>query len=105
MFIEPGVDWTLADREGEAPRSAKGPFSIKRSFHLGFVRDTMIEGKVLAKHIRTYLPIDSPSLEGLKKRGALSFHYYEPLATIDAFARIPDNIYRFKREWPVSVAQ
>lgn len=105
LFIEPGVDWTLADREGDAPKAAKGPFSIKRSFHLGFVRDTMIEGKVLAKHIRTYLPKDPPSLEALNKRGVLSFHYYEPAATIDAFARIPDNIYRFKREWPDVFAQ
>ena len=105
LFIEPGVDWTYADREGDAPKSAKGPFSIRRTFHLGFVRDTMLEGKVLAKHIRTYLPKDSSSLEGLMKRGVLSFHYYEPLATIDAFAKIPDNIYRFKREWPDIFAQ
>ena len=105
LFIEPGVDWTYADREGDAPKSAKGPFSIRRTFNLGFVRDTMLEGKVLAKHIRTYLPIDSSSLEGLMKRGVLSFHYYEPLATLDAFAKIPDNIYRFKREWPDIFAQ
>jgi Glycoside hydrolase family 5 C-terminal domain len=105
LFIEPGVDWTLADREGDAPNSAKGPFSIKRTFHLGFVRDTMLEGKVLAKHIRTYLPKDSPSMEGLLKRGVLSFHYYEPLETVDAFAKIPDNFYRFKREWPDVFAQ
>ncbi|MFZ0695545.1 MAG: cellulase family glycosylhydrolase [Nitrososphaeraceae archaeon] len=105
LFIEPGVDWTLADREGDAPKSAKGPFSIRRMFNLGFVRDTMVEGKVLAKHIRTYLPKDSSSLEGLMKRGVLSFHYYEPLATLDAFAKIPDNIYRFKREWPDVFAQ
>jgi hypothetical protein len=105
LFIEPGVDWTYADREGDAPKSAKGPFSIRRTFNLGFVRDTMLEGKVLAKHIRTYLPKDSSSLEGLMKRGVLSFHYYEPLATLDAFAKIPDNIYRFKREWPDIFAQ
>jgi hypothetical protein len=106
LFIEPGVDWTLADREGDAPKSAKGPFSIRRTFNLGFVRDTMLEGKVnVAKHIRTYLPKDSSSLEGLMKRGVLSFHYYEPLATLDAFAKIPDNIYRFKREWPDVFAQ
>ena len=65
----------------------------------------MLEGKILAKHIRTYLPKDSSSLAGLMKRGVLSFHYYEPLATIDAFAKIPDNIYRFKREWPDVFAQ
>ena len=39
------------------------------------------------------------------KRGVLSFHYYEPLATLDAFAKIPDNIYRFKRVWPDVFAQ
>jgi hypothetical protein len=106
LFIEPGVDWTLVDREGDAPKSAKGPFNIKRMFNLGFVRDTMVEGKVnVAKHIRTYLPKDSPSPEGLMKRGVLSFHYYEPMATLDAFAKIPDNIYRFKREWPDVFAQ
>jgi hypothetical protein len=35
----------------------------------------------------------------------LSFHYYEPLAILGAFAKIPDNMPRYKQEWPDIFAQ
>jgi Cellulase (glycosyl hydrolase family 5)/Glycoside hydrolase family 5 C-terminal domain len=105
LFIEPGVDWTLSERDDSMPKSISGPFNIKRTFNLGFVRNTMVEGKVLKKNIQTYLPKDSNSLDDLKNRSVLSFHYYEPMAILDSFAKIPDNIYRFKREWPDIFAQ
>ena len=107
LFVEPGVDWTLANREDDMPKSTSGPFNIKRTFNLGFVRNTMIEGKVqvMKKNIRTYLPKDPNSLVALKDRSVLSFHYYEPMAMLDSFAKIPDNIYRFKKEWPDIFAQ
>lgn len=107
LFFEPGVDWTLSDREDDMPKSTSGPFNIKRTFNLGFVRNTMIEGKVqvMKKNIHSYLPKDPNSLEGLKHRSVLSFHYYEPMAMLDSFAKIPDNIYRFKKEWPDIFAQ
>lgn len=104
LFIEPGVDWTLSER-GDKPKSAPSPFSIKRTFNLGFIRNTMVEGKVLTKNINTYLPKDSSSLERLRNRGVLSFHYYEPLAILGAFAKIPDNMPRYKQEWPDIFAQ
>jgi Cellulase (glycosyl hydrolase family 5)/Glycoside hydrolase family 5 C-terminal domain len=105
LFIEPGVDWTLSERDDSMPKSISGPFNLKRTFNLGFVRNTMVEGKVLKKNIQTYLPKDPNSLEHLKNRSVLSFHYYEPMAILDSFAKIPDNIYRFKREWPDIFAQ
>jgi Cellulase (glycosyl hydrolase family 5)/Glycoside hydrolase family 5 C-terminal domain len=105
LFIEPGVDWTLSERDDSMPKSISGPFNLKRTFNLGFVRNTMVEGKVLKKNIQTYLPKDPNSLEDLKNRSVLSFHYYEPMAILDSFAKIPDNIYRFKREWPDIFAQ
>lgn len=104
LFIEPGVDWTMAERESDVPEPAHGPFSIKRTFNLGFVRNTMIEGKVISKNIHTYLP-KGELIEALKHRSVLSFHYYEPLAILGALAKIPENMYRFKREWPDIFAQ
>ena len=104
LFIEPGVDWTMAEREDDMPQAAHGPFSIKRTFNLGFVRNTMIEGKVIAKNIHTYLP-KGDLIENLKHRSVLSFHYYEPLAILGALAKIPENMYRFRREWPDIFAQ
>jgi len=104
LFIEPGVDWTMAERESDVPQPAHGPFSIKRTFNLGFIRNTMIEGKVISKNIHTYLP-KGELIEALKHRSVLSFHYYEPLAILGALAKIPENMYRFKREWPDIFAQ
>jgi hypothetical protein len=108
LFIEPGVDWTLSDREEDMlPKAVSGPFNIKRTFNLGFVRNTMVEGKVqvMKKNLQTYLPKDPGSLEELKHRSVLSFHYYEPMAMLTSFAKIPDNIYQFKRAWPEIFAQ
>jgi len=104
LFIEPGVDWTMAERENDMPQPAHGPFSIKRTFNLGFIRNTMMEGKVIKKNIHTYLP-KGDLIEPLKHRSVLSFHYYEPLAILGALAKIPENMYRFKREWPDIFAQ
>jgi hypothetical protein len=67
LFIEPGVDWTLAEREKDVPKSAHGPFKIKRTFNLDFIRNTMLEGKVIIKNIHTYLP-KGDSIELLKPR-------------------------------------
>lgn len=105
LFFEPRVDWTMATHEGEKSKLGSSPFSIKRTFNLNFVRNVMIEGKFDPKHIVTYLPSDPSSLDKLAGRGVLSFHYYDPIAITQSLAKIPDNMYRYTREWPDIFAQ
>jgi hypothetical protein len=106
LFIEPRVDWTMSLMGDEKKsKSAPSPFSVRRTFHLDFIRDTMIEGSVDPKHIVSYLPSDRVSLDKIGDRGVLSFHYYDPIAIAQSFLKIPDNMYRYVREWPDIFAQ
>jgi Cellulase (glycosyl hydrolase family 5) len=101
LFIEPRVDWTMSLMGDEKKsKSAPSPFSVRRTFHLDFIRDTMIEGRLDPKHIVSYLPSDRVSLDKIGDRGVLSFHYYDPIAIAQSFLKIPDNMYRYVREWP-----
>jgi hypothetical protein len=106
LFIEPRVDWTMSLMGDEKKsKSAPSPFSVRRTFHLDFIRDTMIEGSLDPKHIVSYLPSDRVSLDKIGDRGVLSFHYYDPIAIAQSFLKIPDNMYRYVREWPDIFAQ
>lgn len=106
LFIEPRVDWTMSFQGDEKKsKSAPSPFSIRRTFHLDFIRDTMIEGNIDPKHIVSYLPSDRVSLDKIGDRGVLSFHYYDPIAIAQSFLKIPDNMQRYVREWPDIFAQ
>jgi hypothetical protein len=106
LFIEPRVDWTMSFQGDEKKsKSAPSPFSIRRTLHLDFIRDTMIEGTIDPKHIVSYLPSDHVSLDKLGDRGVLSFHYYDPIAIAQSFLKIPDNMHRYVREWPDIFAQ
>jgi hypothetical protein len=106
LFMEPRVDWTMSLMGDEKKsKSAPSPFSVRRTFHLDIIRDTMIEGSVDPKHIVSYLPSDRVSLDKIGDRGVLSFHYYDPIAIAQSFLKIPDNMYRYVREWPDIFAQ
>jgi len=107
LFFEPRVDWTMAMHEGEKSKSKLGssPFNIKRTFNLNFIRNVMVEGNIDPKQIVTYLPSDPSSLDKIANRGVLSFHYYDPVAITQSLAKIPDNMYRYAREWPEIFAQ
>jgi len=103
LFIEPRVDWTMAFQDEKKSKKSMSPFSVKRTFHLDFVRDTMIEGRidaVMPKTIVSYLPSDRVSLDKLRARGVLSFHYYDPISIAQSFLKIPDNMYKYAHEWP-----
>ncbi len=104
LFFEPRVDWTMAQQEGDKSKLGS-PFNIKRTFNLNFVRNVMIEGNIDPKHIVTYLPSDHSSLDKTASRGVLSFHYYDPIAIAQSLAKIPDNMYRYTREWPEIFAE
>jgi hypothetical protein len=103
LFIEPRVDWTMSFQDEKKSKKAMTPFSVKRTFHLDFVRDTMIEGRidsVMPKTVVSYLPSDRVSLDKLGSRGVLSFHYYDPISIAQSFLKIPDNMRQYSREWP-----
>jgi hypothetical protein len=100
LFMEPRVDWTMSFQGGEKSKSSPSPFKIRRTFNLDFIRNTMIEGNIDPKHIVSYLPSDRTSLDKLGARGVLSFHYYDPIAIAQSLLKIPDNMYRYTREWP-----
>ena len=105
LFIEPRVDWTVSSTDGDKSGSRRSLFDIKRTFHLRLIRDTMIEGKINSIQLHSSLPSDSASLETLRHRGVLSFHYYNLESTAGSFLKIPENLYRIKREFPQIFAQ
>ena len=105
LFIEPRVDWTVSSTDSDKSGSRRSLFDIKRTFNLRFIHDTMIEGKVSNIQLHSSLPSDSASLETVRRRGVLSFHYYNLEATAGSFLKIPENLYRIKREFPYIFAQ
>ncbi len=100
LFIEPRVDWTMSFQGGEKSNLGPSPFNIRRTFNLNFIRNVMIEGKIDPKQIVSDLPSDRVALDKISGRGVLSFHYYDPIAIAQSFLKIPDNMYKYTREWP-----
>jgi uncharacterized membrane protein HdeD (DUF308 family) len=104
LFMEPRVDWTMSFQRGGGEKSKSrfgpSPFNIQRTFKFKFIRNVMIEGKINPKQIVSHLPTDSVSLDKLGERGVLSFHYYDPAAIAGSFLKIPDDMYKYMREWP-----
>ena len=105
LFIEPRVDWTVSSTDGDKSGSRRSLFDIKRTFNLRLIRDTMVEGKISNIQLHSSLPSDSASLETVRRRGVLSFHYYNLEATAGSFLKMPENLYRIKREFPQIFAQ
>ncbi|MFL6369769.1 MAG: cellulase family glycosylhydrolase, partial [Nitrososphaeraceae archaeon] len=104
LFLEPRVDWTMSFQGAGEKKSKVGPtpFNIRRTFHLNFLRDAMIEGNIdpqAGQQIVSYLPSDSMSLDKIRQRGVFSFHYYDPIAITQSFLKIPDNMYRYVHQW------
>jgi hypothetical protein len=100
LFMEPRVDWTMSIQGGEKSKLGPSPFNVRRTFNLDFLRNVMIEGKTDPKQIVSDLPSDRMALDKIGARGVLSFHYYDPIAIAQSFLKIPDNMYRYTREWP-----
>jgi hypothetical protein len=110
LFIEPRVDWTVTMLGSSEKKSKFGPspFNIRRTFHMDFVRDAMLEGKTHLsdeQKIISFLPSDQITLDKIGNRSVLSFHYYDSMAITQSFLKIPDNLYRCSHEWPIIFAQ
>ena len=100
LFMEPRVDWTMSFQGAEKSKLGPSPFNIRRTFNLDFISNVMIEGKTDPKRIISDLPSDRVALDKIGGRGVLSFHYYDPIAIAQSFLKIPDNMYKYTREWP-----
>jgi hypothetical protein len=100
LFMEPRVDWTMSFQGGEKSKLGPSPFNVRRTFNLDFIRNVMVEGKTDPKQIVSDLPSDRVALDKIGGRGVLSFHYYDPIAIAQSFLKIPDNMYKYTREWP-----
>ena len=116
IFMEPRVDWTTpSSNEGDGTKKSKldfkgsGPFSAKDSFNMGLVKNVMVNGEVKPIQLNTYLPKNLNSISTFARNGVLSVHYYDMMAIASSFAnsymKIPENMYRYKREWPLIFAE
>ncbi|MFL6510797.1 MAG: DUF308 domain-containing protein, partial [Nitrososphaera sp.] len=108
IFIEPSVAWTTpSSTNGQDGNKSKlglvssGPFSAKDAFNLELVRNVMVDGKIDAKQLITFLPKNLHSVSTFSRNGVLAFHYYDMMAIATSFMKMPENMYRYKREWPL----
>jgi uncharacterized membrane protein HdeD (DUF308 family) len=108
IFMEPSVAWTTPSSSNEQDGNksklgsvTSGPFSVKDSFNLGLVRNVMVDGKIDSKQLITFLPKNLHSVSTFSRNGVLSFHYYDMMAIASSFVKMPENMYRYKREWPL----
>lgn len=100
VLLEPRVDWTVPKQGDDEGGGVLGstPFSAKSAFHMGLVRDVMLEGRMDSKKIQTYLPKDLHSTFG--RNGVLSFHFYDMMSVASSLFGIPESMYTYRREWP-----
>jgi uncharacterized membrane protein HdeD (DUF308 family) len=109
IFMEPSVAWTTpsSSSNGQDGNKSKlglvssGPFSAKDAFNLELVRNVMVDGKIDAKQLITFLPKNLSSVSTFSRNGVLAFHYYDMMAIASSFVKMPENMYRYKREWPL----
>jgi uncharacterized membrane protein HdeD (DUF308 family) len=108
IFMEPSVAWTTpSSTNGQDGNKSKlgsissGPFSAKDAFNLELVRNVMVDGKIDAKQLITFLPKNLYSVSTFSRNGVLAFHYYDMMAIASSFLKMPENMYRYKREWPL----
>jgi hypothetical protein len=99
LLIEPRVDWTVSANE-DKKSAFGGPVKLKNLFNSNFIRDVMVEGKMNPKNMRSYLPSDPHSLSPITQRGVFSFHFYDTMAIAGSFLKVPENLYKIRREWP-----
>ncbi len=116
IFMEPSVTWTIPSSNAEGGDKSildlgggSGPFSARKSFNLDLVKNVMVDGEVKPIQLNTFLPKNLNSVSTFARNGVLSFHYYDMMAIAsslaDSYMSIPENMYRYKREWPSIFAQ
>jgi cellulase (glycosyl hydrolase family 5)/glycosyl hydrolase family 5 len=114
VFIEPRVDWTAFSSE-EMNKQLTGwdkakKFDLRRFLRIGdmeMVRTPLDKGTYThkglmdaPKEINTYLPGKADWPAELLERGVFSFHYYDTRAIMSSIGMIPDNISKYKQDWP-----
>ena len=113
IFMEPNVGWTIpsssdkqdGDKSGGLHLLSSGPFSAKDTFNMNLVENVMVKGKLDSKQLLTFLPKNLSSVSTFAQNGVLSVHYYDMMAIAGSFMKIPENMYRIKREFPLVFAQ
>lgn len=106
IFIEPRVDWIMPADSGGMPVSyGASPLDVKSSFKMDFIKNVMVDKKLVTKKLETYLPSDLNSISRFGNNGVLSFHYYDTLAVASSFVKIPESLYTYKIEFPVIFSQ
>ncbi len=106
IFIEPRVDWIMPADSGGMPVSyGASPLDVKSSFKMDFIKNVMVDKKLVTKKLETYLPSDLDSISRFGSNGVLSFHYYDTLAVASSFVKIPESLYTYKIEFPVIFSQ
>lgn len=106
IFIEPRVDWIMPADSGGMPVSyGASPLDVKSSFKMDFIKNVMVDKKLVTKKLETYLPSDLNSISRFGNNGVLSFHYYDTFAVASSFVKIPESLYTYKIEFPVIFSQ
>src|SRR5215210_8781665 len=111
IFMEPNVGWTIPSSNGQDSDKSmlhllsSGPFSAKDAFNMDLVENVMVKGKVDSKQLITFLLKNLSSVSTFARNGVLSVHYYDMMAIASSFMKIPENMYAFKRQWPLIFAQ
>jgi hypothetical protein len=106
IFIEPRVDWIMPTDTGGMPaKYGASPLEVKSTFGMDFIKNVMVDKKLVTKRLETYLPTDLSSISRFGKNGVLSFHYYDTMAVASSFVKIPESLYTYKTEFPMLFAQ
>lgn len=106
IFIEPRVDWIMPTDTGGMPaKYGASPLDVKSSFNMDFIKNVMVDKKLVTKKLETYLPSDLNSISRFGNNGVLSFHYYDTMAVASSFVKIPESLYTYKIEFPMIFGQ
>jgi uncharacterized membrane protein HdeD (DUF308 family) len=106
IFIEPRVDWIMpTDTRGMPAKYGASPLAVKSTFGMDFIKNVMVDKRLVTKKLETYLPSDLNSISRFSNNGVLSFHYYDTMAVASSFVKIPESLYTYKIEFPMLFAQ
>jgi uncharacterized membrane protein HdeD (DUF308 family) len=106
IFIEPRVDWIMPTDTGGMPaKYGASPLEVKSTFGMDFIKNVMVDKKLVTKRLETYLPSDLHSISRFGNNGVLSFHYYDTMAVASSFVKIPESLYTYKIEFPMLFSQ
>ncbi|HEY7757081.1 MAG TPA: cellulase family glycosylhydrolase [Nitrososphaeraceae archaeon] len=106
IFIEPRVDWIMPTDTGGMPaKYGASPLEVKSTFGMDFIKNVMVDKKLVTKKLETYLPNDLNSISRFGNNGVLSFHYYDTMAVASSFVKIPESLYTYKIEFPMLFSQ